>query len=114
MDDAALLAFLDVDPGDLKPAPPPSPRPPELWDRIGLDPVRCSACNNPAWTTRIIAVPGLGYRWLDQCRDHAMAVIAARTKRPSVPMSETLSVLREAAEESGLRMRVIASGDMAG
>lgn len=110
MDDAALLAFLDVDPDGLKPAPPPRPRPSELWDRIGLQPVRCSACGNPAWTTRIITAPGLGYRWLDQCRDHFMAVIAARPKRPPVPMEDTLSVLQTAAEETGLRMRVIASG----
>lgn len=110
MDDAAMLRFLAVDPADLKPAPPPSPRPPELWDRIGLNPVPCSACGNPAWTTRIIAAAGLGHRWLDQCRDHAMAVIAARPKRPPVPVEEALSVLQQAAEETGLRMRVIASG----
>lgn len=114
MDDAQLLAFLGVDPADLKPAPPPRPRPPELWDRIGLNPVQCAACNSPAWTTRIITAPGLGFRWLDQCRDHAMAVIAARPKLPPVPVEDTLSVLREAAEETGLRMRVIASSDMAG
>lgn len=110
MDDAQLLAFLDVDPAALKPAPPPHPRPPELWDRIGLDPVCCSVCDNPAWSTRIIDVPSLGYRWLDRCRDHVMAEIAARPKRPPVPVGETLAVLREAAEECGLQVRVIASG----
>ncbi|QQM45236.1 hypothetical protein [Streptomyces liliifuscus] len=114
MDDEAILRFLAVDPATLKPAPPPRPRPPELWDRIGLNPVQCSACDNPAWTTRIITAPGLGFRWLDQCRDHAMAVIAARPKRPPVPLADTLAVLQRAAEEAGLRMRVIASSDMAG
>lgn len=114
MDDAALLAFLGVDPAGLTPAPPPNPRPPELWDRIGLNPVPCSACDLPAWSTRIIDVPGLGFRWLDRCRDHVMAEIAARPKRPPMPVGETLQVLREAAEECGLRMRVIASSGMAG
>lgn len=107
-----LLAFLGVEPADLPPAPD-APTRCEHLARItpAADPQPCAVCGAPAWLTRTVATDQ-GRRWLDLCRPHRLAVSEERRKhQPPVPWSETLSVLQQAAEEAGLRMRVIASSD---
>lgn len=115
MDDEALLAFLDVKPAYLPPAPA-APTREEYLARIEPVPVPepCAVCGAPAWLTRTVATTA-GRRWLDLCRPHRLAASEERRKRlPDAPVGETLAVLQEAAEECGLRMRVIVSRDMAG
>lgn len=111
MDDTALLAFLGVKPHAL-PLAPDSPSREEKLARLEPCPVGCVVCGAPAWLTRTISTD-TGCRWLDLCRPHRLAVSEERRRHVPdvpVPMSETLAVLLWAAEEVGLRMRIIASG----
>ncbi|MET7538249.1 hypothetical protein [Streptomyces sp. NPDC005507] len=58
----------------------------------------------PARSTRIIDTPDHGRRWLDLCRDCMLAT--ADHGRRAVPLADTLAVLRAAAEEASVPVRV--------
>ncbi|MFG2660113.1 hypothetical protein [Streptomyces sp. NPDC048425] len=63
------------------------------------------ACGDPARSTRIITTSDHGRRWLDLCRDCMLAT--KERGRPAVPLADTLAVLRAAAEEAGVTVRVL-------
>ena len=105
MDTTDLLLRLDLDPADLKPAPARTANAQDARERLGPDPVPCVACGTPARSTRIIATPGHGRRWLDLCRDCMLA--AADRSQPTVPLTDTLAVLRDAAREAGVALTIL-------
>ncbi|MGW6747613.1 hypothetical protein [Streptomyces sp. NPDC055006] len=104
MDTADLLLRLDLDPADLKPAPSRAATAQDARERLGPEPVPCAACGTPARSTRIIDTPDHGRRWLDLCRGCMLA--AARRGQPTVPLADTVAVLRAAAEEADVAVRV--------
>jgi hypothetical protein len=110
MDDAAVLAFLGVQPVDLPPAPDVPTRGEKLARITPVtDPQPCVVCGAPAWLTRTVATEA-GRRWLDLCRPHRLAVSSwRRSRQPDVPFAETVGVLVDAAGSVGLRVRIIAS-----
>ncbi|WP_432182063.1 hypothetical protein [Streptomyces sp. NBC_00063] len=107
MDVTDLLRLLALDPADLKPAPQRSASQEDSAARLGPTPgpVPCVACGDPARSTRIIDTPDHGRRWLDLCRDCLLAT--ADRRRPTVPLAATLAVLRDAAEEAGVTVRIL-------
>lgn len=102
MTDAELLRSLNVDPSQLDPAPPWTPH--AGAERIdGTHP--CARCGKPATATGVVVAPGYGRRWLDRC----MPCLVATTPRgdgPRAPLTETLTVLREAAAEAGVALTI--------
>lgn len=67
------LAHLGIDPAALEPGPDDLVQAPGWRERVYPDsPSRkpCSACGQPAMSTRLVPLPGLGPRWVDECRDH--------------------------------------------
>ncbi|MFD7201275.1 hypothetical protein [Streptomyces sp. NPDC059893] len=96
-----LLRSLALDPAELKPAPYRQATAQDAAERLGPEPLPCAACGTPARSTRIIDSPGHGWRWLDLYRDCMLATVDRR--RPTVP----LEVLRDAAEEAGVIVRVL-------
>lgn len=105
MDSTDLLLRLDLDPADLKPAPARAASAQDARERLGPDPVPCVACGTPARSTRIIATPEHGRRWLDLCRDCMLA--AANRGRPTGPLAGALAVLRDAACEAGVALTIL-------
>ncbi|MDX3766399.1 MULTISPECIES: hypothetical protein [unclassified Streptomyces] len=105
MTDADLLRSLGVDPSQLDPAPPWAPRQSAGTERLdGSHP--CVHCGKPARATVGVDTPGHGRRWLDRC----MPCLIATTPRggPRAPLADTLAVLREAADEAGVDLTVVA------
>ncbi|MFD7204378.1 hypothetical protein [Streptomyces sp. NPDC059893] len=100
-----LLLRLGLDPADLKPAPTRAATAQDAAERLGPEPLPCASCGTPARSTRIIDTPNHGRRWLDLCRDCMLAI--ADRRRPTMPLAATLAVLREAAEEAGVTVRVL-------
>ncbi|MGW6358687.1 hypothetical protein ACWFR5_26820 [Streptomyces sp. NPDC055092] len=100
-----LLRSLALDPAELKPAPYRQATARDAAERLGPEPLPCAACGAPARSTRIIDSPGHGWRWLDLCRDCMLATVDRR--RPTVPLAATFEVLRDAAEEAGVTVRVL-------
>ncbi|MEU8833493.1 hypothetical protein [Streptomyces sp900116325] len=101
MTDADLLRSLGVDPPQLDPAPPWTPR--AGAERLdGSHP--CALCGKPARATVGVDTPGHGRRWLDRC----MPCLIATTPRggPRTPLADTLAVLREAAREAGAAVTI--------
>lgn len=100
MEPADLLAQRGVDPALLERAPPPPARR-ETVDRVAAWPPRlCSVCGSDSVTARAVTFADAGPRWVDLCRDHALAV-----RRPSsVPaaLEGIAADLRAAAGEAGL------------
>ncbi|WP_330349607.1 hypothetical protein [Streptomyces sp. NBC_00582] len=75
--DQERLAFLDIDPAALDPAPARPVRA-DWWPRIDIhsaDRRRCCSCRALAVATRVVKIPDLGLRWHDQCRDCMVAGI---------------------------------------
>jgi hypothetical protein len=69
---------LEVGPDDVVAAPGWQARVyPDSPDRKG-----CSTCGQPATFTRLVPLPGLGPRWVDECRDHMIAGWHLRAGRP--------------------------------
>ncbi|MET7845336.1 hypothetical protein ABZT45_43775 [Streptomyces sp. NPDC005356] len=89
MDPTDLLQRLALDPADLKPGPQRQANQEDAAARLGPTPgpVPCVACGDPARSTRIIATADRGRR--------------------AVPLADTLAVLRAAAEEAGVTVRVL-------
>ncbi|MGC5236872.1 hypothetical protein [Streptomyces albogriseolus] len=108
MEPVELLARQGIAPGTLEPAPaPPAPRP--AFDRVAAMPPRpCSACGDMAVTARAVTFAGAGHRWVDLCRDHALAVW--RPSRVPPTLAEIAADLRAAAEAAGLLSRDGAAG----
>ncbi|WP_406297255.1 hypothetical protein [Streptomyces sp. NBC_00624] len=105
MNDADLLRVLGVDPSELDPAPPWTPR--QLASIHRLDgSLPCVRCGEPARATGVVVAPGHGRRWLDRC----MPCLLATTPRggPSGPLEDTLAVLRQAAQEAGVDLTIVA------
>ncbi|MER7806184.1 hypothetical protein [Streptomyces sp900116325] len=103
MTDADLLRTLGVDASQLDPAPPWVPR--AGAERLdGRHP--CVRCGKPASVTGIVDAPGYGRRWLDRC----MPCLLATTPRgkPREPLADTVAVLREAAQEVGVDLTIVA------
>lgn len=100
-----LLRSLALDPADLKPAPHRPANAQDAAERLGPEPLPCAACGTPARSTRIIDTADHGRRWLDLCRDCMLAT--ADRRRPTVPLAATLDVLRDAAKEAGVTVRVL-------
>ncbi|MGY4930296.1 hypothetical protein ACWD7T_04100 [Streptomyces sp. 900116325] len=102
MTDADLLRSLGVDPSQLDPAPPWTPR--AGAERLdGSHP--CALCGQPARATGAVDVPGYGRRWLDRC----MPCLTATTPRggPRGPLADTLAVLREVARKTGVPLTIV-------
>ncbi|WP_406337356.1 hypothetical protein [Streptomyces sp. NBC_00649] len=100
-----LLRSLALDPADLKPTPHRQATAQDAAERLGPDPLPCAACGTPARSTRIIDTPSHGRRWLELCRDCMLAT--ADRRRPTEPLAATLEVLRDAAEQVGVTVRVL-------
>jgi hypothetical protein len=100
-----LLRSLALDPADLKPAPARAATAQEARERLGPDPVPCVACGTPVRSTRIIVTPEHGRRWLDLCRECMLATVDRG--RPTMPLADTMAVLREAAREAGVALTVL-------
>lgn len=101
MADADLLRSLGIDPADLAPAPPWTPRQSASLERLdGRRP--CVLCGEPARATGAVDLPGHGRRWLDRC----MPCLLATTPRggPRGPLADTVAVLREA----GVALTIVA------
>lgn len=99
MTDADLLRSLGIDPSQLDPAPPWTPR--AGAERLnGSRP--CARCGQPATATGVVDAPGYGRRWLDRCTP----CLIATTPRggPRGPLAETVAVLQEAAREAGVAL----------
>jgi hypothetical protein len=80
--DLERLAFLGIDPAHLESAPD-DPRAPGWRERVAYgEPTRrpCCSCRALAVATRVVDIPGLGRRWLDQCRDCMIAGIRLNWK----------------------------------
>ncbi|GAA5216854.1 hypothetical protein [Streptomyces thinghirensis] len=100
MEPADLLFQRGVAPALLEPAPPPPARR-ETLDRVAAWPPRpCSACGTEAVTARAVTCAGAGPRWVDLCRDHALAV--RRPSRVPATLEGIAADLYAAAEEAGL------------
>ncbi|AXI91366.1 hypothetical protein SAM9427_36995 (plasmid) [Streptomyces sp. ETH9427] len=96
MEPAELLARHGIAPGALEPAPAPPARRHTL-DRVTAMPPRpCSVCGHMAVTARAVAFAGAGHRWVDLCRDHALAVW--RPSRVPATLPEIAADLRAALE----------------
>jgi len=70
------LAFLGVEPADPESGPDYPVRKREWLARVYADSPdrkRCSACGEPAFSTRLVPRPGFGPRWVDTCRDLMIA-----------------------------------------
>ncbi|WP_330245253.1 hypothetical protein OHA33_18865 [Streptomyces sp. NBC_00562] len=104
MTGADLLRSLGVDPSQLDPAPPWAPR--AGAERLdGSHP--CALCGKPARATAGVDTPGHGRRWLDRCMPCLIAT-APRGGGPRAPLTDTLTVLREAAREAGVDLAIVA------
>jgi hypothetical protein len=102
MTDADLLRSLGVDPAQLDPAPPWTPR--VGAERLdGRHP--CARCGEPARATVGVDTPDHGRRWLDRC----MPCLIATTPRggPRGPLADTVAVLRDAAREAGVALSIV-------
>ena len=100
MDVTDMLQILSVNPGQLPPAPGPTPSSAEAYARVGRNPQPCVACGRPATATSVADIPGFGPRWIDKCTPHMIAV----TKKTSAaaPESEALATLRNAVRQAGV------------
>lgn len=69
------LAHFGIDPAALDPGPDDLVNAPGWRERVAPSPTRrpCVACGSPAMSTRLVALPGFGPRWVDECRDHMIA-----------------------------------------
>ncbi|HET6354847.1 hypothetical protein [Streptomyces sp.] len=105
MDVDDLVQILAVDPLQLDPAPPWSPRMRGAIERLGATPKPCVACGAPARATRVVAIPGYGRRWIDRCRDHLIAT--TQRHGPPVAVGELLAVLEDAAHEARGELTII-------
>jgi hypothetical protein len=79
-----VLAALGIDPQALEAGPDDVVRAPGWQARVYPDsPDRkgCSTCGQPATFTRLVSLPRLGPRWVDECRDHMIAGWNLRSSR---------------------------------
>ena len=108
MDRQQAARKLGVDPAGLDPAPV-HPRRADIVARVLLDPpMPCSACGAPSRTSGVVQDPQHGPRWLDRCRDCFLAT----PPRLRVPLDQALTDLREIAADVGVRLTIIADGDV--
>jgi hypothetical protein len=107
VDDADLLLVLGVAPATLDPAPDRRRGP----DRVGLSPVPCSTCGQPACFTRVVDVPGRGLCWLDRCRPCFLATVALQSSRVPSITGGILADLRAAAAEARVPLTVLIDGE---
>lgn len=112
VDATALLRTLGVDPAVLDPAPT-RPRGRDGFDRVGLTPVPCSLCGEPAYVTKVVALPG-GQRWLDRCRTCFLATVHLDPGGAPSMMEGILADLRAAAAEAGVDLTVVTDDAVAG
>ncbi|WP_405634432.1 hypothetical protein OHB53_09595 [Streptomyces sp. NBC_00056] len=68
-----MLRILNVDPGQLPPAPGHAVTGAEAFARIGRNPQPCVSCGRPATSTSVADVPEFGPRWIDKCTPHMIA-----------------------------------------
>ncbi|MEV5203212.1 hypothetical protein [Streptomyces sp. NPDC053720] len=107
MVDAALLRSLAVDPSELAPAPPWTPRGSAGMQRLdGRHP--CVRCGRPSTVAGVVETPEHGRRWVDRC----VPCLVATTPRgrPQAPLTEPLAVLREAARTVGVALTTATDG----
>ncbi|MER5875417.1 hypothetical protein ABT119_05750 [Streptomyces sp. NPDC001910] len=102
MTDADLLLRLGVDPDTLAPAVDPRRGP----DRVGLNPVPCSTCGQPARFTRIVDLDQ-GPRWLDRCRSCFLATVGTQPSRMPATVDGIVADLRAAMAEAGVALTII-------
>lgn len=77
------LQHFGIDPAGLD-AGPDDVRAPGWRDRVtpgSPTRVSCRVCGVPAEATRLVPLPGLGYRWVDTCPAHMVAAANYRTGR---------------------------------
>ncbi|MGA5183058.1 hypothetical protein ACPCBF_25290 [Streptomyces pseudogriseolus] len=108
MEPAELLARHGIAPGALEQAPAPPARRPTIDRVLAMPPRPCSACGDTSVTARAVTFAGAGPRWVDLCRDHALAVW--RSSRVPPTLVEIAADLRAAAEAAGLVLREGAVG----
>ncbi|MGW8635034.1 hypothetical protein [Streptomyces sp. NPDC055793] len=101
MEPAGLLARYGVDPARLDQAPDPPARSQALA-RVQEAPSRdCVVCGAIAATSRAVAFPLAGARWVDMCWEHHMAVLHRPSRVPGT-LEGIAADLRAAAGEVGL------------
>ncbi|GGQ48667.1 hypothetical protein ACFFKE_08220 [Streptomyces mutabilis] len=100
MEPADLLDWLGIEPDGLEAAPAPPARR-EILARVQAMPPRaCVVCGDRAATVRIVSFPAAGWRWVDLCWDHGMAV--RRRSRLPATLEGIAADLRAAAREASL------------
>lgn len=112
MDATDLLRTLGVDPATLNPAPA-RPRGRDGFDRVGLSPVPCTLCGEPAYVTKVVDVPG-GRRWLDRCRTCFLATVHLDPGGAPSTLDGILADLRAVAAEAGVDLAVVTDDTVAG
>jgi hypothetical protein len=107
-----LLHLLGVTVDDLEHAPPEAPLGSSGKRRLaeGHD---CLQCGRPATTAGVVDVPGLGRFWIDRCTP-CMVATTSSCGRPAAPIEEVLAVLRDAALEARVPLRVMLEDDRHG
>ncbi|MGD1219406.1 hypothetical protein AB9Q10_13345 [Streptomyces krungchingensis] len=98
---------MGIDLSCLDPAPPDPVRMPGARERIGRNPKLCVACGQPARSTCILDVPGVGPRWQDRCRACFLARVNLEPSRVPVTLEGILADLREGALEAGVRLSIV-------
>ena len=100
MGPAELLDRHGIEPDVLEAAPvPPARR--EILVRVQEAPPRaCVVCGDRAAIARIVPFPAAGWRWVDLCWGHGMAV--RRRSRLPATLEDIAADLRAAAREAGL------------
>ncbi len=107
MEPSELLARHGVAPVLLEPAPAPPARR-ATFDRVAAMPPRaCSACGAMSVTARAVTLAGAGPRWVDLCRDHALAV--RRPFRGPATLTGLAADLRAVVQEAGISRLVFYS-----
>ncbi|MFD9028264.1 hypothetical protein [Streptomyces parvulus] len=101
MEPADLLARHGVDPARLDQAPDPPARPQTLARVQETPPRDCVVCGAMAATSRAVAFPLAGARWVDMCWEHHMAVLHHPSRGPGT-LEGIAADLRAVAREAGL------------
>ncbi|MFD6490706.1 hypothetical protein [Streptomyces sp. NPDC060188] len=105
MHSSDLLHLLGVTVDDLEHAPPEAPIGSSGKRRLA-EGHRCLRCGRPATVAGVLDIPGRGRLWVDRCTP-CMVATTSRSDRQPAPLEDVLAILRDAALEARVPLRVI-------